>query len=389
MKTLMKLLSVIFILLFSQCSNEEYSFLVKNDTNIDRENETVEIHISNIDDSQSLDFEQMGVLEVKTNTIVLSQSLDRDGDGNDDVIIFQPKLKANSQKLYRLIPIEGDTSAESYVFSRFVPERTDDYAWENDRVAFRTYGPVAQKMAEEGLKEGTLSSGMDCWLKKVDYPIIDKWYAGNVKEKGYYHRDHGEGLDNYHVGTSRGCGGLGVFTDNELYVSKNFTNYNRLENGPIRTEFTLDYEDWNAKDLNISEQKQISLDLGSNFMNVTAIVKGCDEITIGLTLHENDGETSVDSLNTWFSYTEPHKGSELETAIIIHPKYYKGFTKVVSEDKDKSQLLVHLKLIDGQVKYKTGFSWNESNQFASHEEWIAELEKEAFILQNPLELVFQ
>ena len=30
---------------------------------------------------------------------------------------------------------------EAMAFGRFVPEREDDFAWENDKVAFRVYGP--------------------------------------------------------------------------------------------------------------------------------------------------------------------------------------------------------------------------------------------------------
>jgi len=46
-----------------------------------------------------------------------------------------------------------------------------NFAWENDKVAFRTYGPEApasDKMAD--LRDGTLTAGIDCWMKRVDYP---------------------------------------------------------------------------------------------------------------------------------------------------------------------------------------------------------------------------
>ncbi|MFP3822536.1 DUF4861 family protein, partial [Bacillus sp. SIMBA_008] len=48
-------------------------------------------------------------------------------------------------------------------YARFVPERIDDFAWENERVAFRTYGPEAQRLVDEGKEGGTLSSGIDIW----------------------------------------------------------------------------------------------------------------------------------------------------------------------------------------------------------------------------------
>ena len=74
--------------------------------------------------------------------------------------------------------------AEPATFCRFVPERSDDFAWENDKIAFRAYGPA--------LRAGTENSGIDCWLKRVDYPIIDTWYK-EASEGKSYHKDHGEG----------------------------------------------------------------------------------------------------------------------------------------------------------------------------------------------------
>ena len=43
------------------------------------------------------------------------------------------------------------------VFGRFVPERKDDFAWENEYAAFRMYGPA--------LKPENPSNGVDLWLK--------------------------------------------------------------------------------------------------------------------------------------------------------------------------------------------------------------------------------
>lgn len=63
----------------------------------------------------------------------------------------------------------------------FVPERKDDFAFENDKVAFRIYGPA--------LKDSKENSGIACWLKRVDSPIIDKWYRGATEGKSYSGKD--------------------------------------------------------------------------------------------------------------------------------------------------------------------------------------------------------
>ena len=69
------------------------------------------------------------------------------------------------------------------VFARFVPERLDDFAWENDKIAHRTYGPAlaAPDVPRRG-KEVLITSGLDIWCKAVAYPIVDRWY-----NKGHDH----------------------------------------------------------------------------------------------------------------------------------------------------------------------------------------------------------
>jgi hypothetical protein len=375
--------------LSTSCENRASVIVsVHNKTAIDRPSETVELLFSDLRKSLPV-FTNLEVREHGSNAIVLSQLIDSDSDGQNDLLVFQANVGANSSTNYSIIPTQDTSSTHSLVYSRFVPERTDDYAWENNKIAFRTYGPTAQKMIEESIPGGTLSSGIDCWLKKVDYPIINKWYQKYSSGEGSYHKDTGEGVDNFHVGTSRGCGGLGVYLNQELFTSKNFVAYKTIANGPIRTEFVLDYADWKADNLIISEQKRISLDLESNLMHVKVKIDGTETISVGLTLHENDGETSVDTVNGWFSYWQPQVDSELGTAIVIDPKYYLGYTKVVSDEKDKSQLLVHLKVIDGIVEYKTGFGWKESKQFKNKTEWNSYLNNCSKEVQEPLLVVFE
>ena len=81
----------------------------------------------------------------------------------------------------------------SKVSARYVPERLDDFAWENDKVAHRTYGPALGAPAEPGSgKEVLVTSGLDIWFKRVDYPVVDRWYN---KGHDHYHHDEGEGMD--------------------------------------------------------------------------------------------------------------------------------------------------------------------------------------------------
>lgn len=372
------------------CGNEEpiAEINLSNPIDLVRTNETVEISLEKLPSLKSTENELVAVVEKSGGKETIAQFMDKNGDGNADVLLFKADLNANGTANYSIIKKKQADTAGSKLYSRFVPERTDDYAWENDKVAFRTFGPTAQKMKEEGVKGGTLSSGIDCWLKRVDYPIINIWYARGVKERGAYHKDHGEGLDNFHVGSSRGCGGTGVYLDDSLYTSKNFTEYKTFANGPVRLKFWLNHADWSAKDLTIKEERTISLDLGENLNQVVVKSEGIDILTAGLTFHENDGETSYDSIAGWFSYWQPHgDDSELGTAIVCKPEYFAGVTKKVTSTKDQSQLLVHLKVIEGKTEYYTGFAWKKAGEISTKKEWESFLADFTKKINNPIAVV--
>lgn len=379
-----KFLSLIIagLSVFASCQNASKKMEVKitNSLNVGRSFETVKVPLA----AKFASAKQVLIIKNGSRQFLLNQLLDENGDGQADAVLFQPELKANESAVYSIQATDSAPNVESKVYSRFVPERTDDYAWENDKVAFRTYGPVAQQMKEAGDPAGTLSSGIDCWLKRVDYPVINKWYKKHTTGAGSYHKDTGEGYDPYHVGVSRGCGGLGVWMDDSLFVSKNFTAYQTLENGPIRTRFTLDYAPWRAQTEEITEQKSITLDLGSNLSHMQVKVTGTDVVTVGLTLHEKKGTIAADSANGWFSYWEPMDDSEMGMAIVCNPAHILGYKELVTDSKEQSHVLVHLKVIDGMVEYYTGFGWKETGEFKNAGEWNTYLRQFSQKIRQPL-----
>jgi hypothetical protein len=374
---------IIFLFLTTTCfinCDEKTAILstieVKNTLNMDREFETVEIDVSNFTaDNYVISKENS---EEKINF----QLVDTNSDGKDNVLLFQPKIKANSTNKYNLsISTKTQDSITTYCYSRFVPERTDDYAWENNRIAFRTYGPVAQKMVEDAHKGGTLSSGMDAWLKRVEYPIINKWYKKTVTGKGSYHKDTGEGLDNFHVGIGRGVGGIAVKIDTSFYFSKNFTSWKTISTGPIRTSFVLNYENWDANGKQIEESKQISLDYGQNLSKFEINISGTKTISAGLTLHKKDGNTTENK--NWISYWEPLDDSELGQGLVTTDAFFINSEKYDTYKKDESNLYANLKVVDGKVVYYAGFGWKKSNQFKTQQEWESYLRDFAIKIKNP------
>ena len=99
-------------------------------------------------------------------------------------------------------------------FARYVPEWHEDFAWESDRIAHRIYG----KGLETWQKEPLTSSGVDVWIKRTRSLVVNDMYR-TMK----LFITNGPSQDDYRVGKTRGCGGLGIWQDGKFYVSKNWS----------------------------------------------------------------------------------------------------------------------------------------------------------------------
>jgi hypothetical protein len=358
---------------------------ITNSLSVDREFETIELTKKILGLPSSAKLENYAVKETNSGLALESQTVDNDGDGVMDVLLFQPKISASSQKEFEISM--SDSSPESKnlnCYSRFVPERTDDYAWENNKVAFRTYGPVAQKMVEDNIPGGTLTSGIDAWLKRVDYPIINKWYEKATNGTGTYHKDTGEGLDNFHVGDSRGIGGIAVNVNGKYYFSKNFVSWKTITTGPIRTSFILTYADWDAKGNKITESKLISLDYGSYLSRFEISIKGTKNIAAGITLHDKKGTIGTNLKEGWLSHWEPIDDSEIGTGLVAPKGTLISFDNHVTDEKDLSNLYGNLKVKNNKAVYYVGFGWKKGSPYQNKKDWEAYLSSFAKKINNPL-----
>ena len=369
------------------CTSEVYNVEVSNTMAVERENESVELLLNKLPELIASNVGNYGIYDKSTKQFLTSQVIDNDMDGSPDVIIFQPQLAPNSSKHFQLIIQDKSAVEIAYCYSRIVPERIDDYTWENNRIAFRTYGPEAQRLIEEGEKGGLISSGIDCWLKKVEYPIIDKWYKESFNGISY-HEDHGEGLDDYHVGTSRGSGGLAIRSGDQYFMSKNFSSFKTIATGPLRTVFLLKYDDWDCLEGPVKEQKMISLDYGSNLARIAVSLEGTNNISAGISLHDNDGIIESAENNSWINYKQPHEGTVLTNALVTQTKYALGNHTSITGKPDADHVFIDLKVIDGQTIYYSGFHWSESKQFKDNMEWKSYLEDFTNKLDNPIQIKY-
>jgi hypothetical protein len=363
--------------------DNEITITVKNTLKKERSNETVVCtkEFLNVKDLTSL-----GIRDKQSGEIQVTQTVDIDGDGIIDELLFQPKIGAKSKKEYIVFQISESQKQKTEVtcYSRFVPERTDDYAWENNKVAFRTYGPSAQKMIEDNITGGTLSSGIDGWLKRVEYPIINKWYDKMTSGKGTYHKDTGEGLDNFHVGSSRGIGGTAVKVDSIYFISKNFVSWKTITTGPIRTSFILTYSDWDAAGTKITENKKISLDYGNFLSKFEISISGTNQLSTGLTLHDKKGTIGSNFKEGWLDHWETIDDSEIGTGIVVPNRKLIKIENYLSSKPDLSNHYATIKVADHTVIYFAGFGWKKQGSFTSKEAWESYLSAFAQKVDNPL-----
>ncbi len=301
---------------------------------------------------------QQVVLVDPAGNEVPSQLVDLDGDESPDALVFQTDLAAGETKNFtlRFGKRKTPTREQFKVYGRFVRERHDDFAWENDRIARRAYGPELETWSREPLT----SSGIDVWAKRTKRLVINDWYMTND-----YHHDRGEGADFYSVGQSRGCGGLGIWANEQLYVSRNFTGSRVLANGPLRLVFELSYAPFDAGGLRVSETKRVTLDAGKNFERYESTFKSNGpkpglSVGIGIAKHKG-GEIQVDPNAKWMRSWEPlsEKSGHLGCAIVLPAD-----THATHRQTESDYLLVADANQGKPFVYYAGFGWDKSGDFA-------------------------
>ncbi|MEP1956831.1 MAG: DUF4861 family protein, partial [Algoriphagus sp.] len=207
---------------------------------------------------------------------------------------------------------------------------------------------------------------------------------------GSYHQDTGEGYDPYHVGDSRGIGGIGVWLDDSLYVSRNFTEYKILANGPLRTIIQLNYAPWKAGTITVKETKKISIDLGSQFYHMEEFLESDEplpNVTTGITLHEGKGKAYADATSGWISYWETIDDAQLGTGIVTYPAHILEQFEHKSLTKDQSHSYLSLDPRK-KVSYFAGFGWEKAGEFSSAAEWNLHLTQFSRKLLSPLTVTF-
>ena len=251
---------------------------------------------------------------------------------------------------------------------RYCPDRDYDIAWENDLVAFRVYGK--QPNEDAGL------SGVDPWHKKVSYPIIDKWYLGNL-EGISYHKDHGEGCDQYHVGKTRGVGGVGIWKDEKILRSGLYESWEVVSQTQTALSFKLTYS-WLIDGEKIVETRTITIENGSQLYSATSyftkhgLPVSDMEIAIGLSTQNGIAETTLKQEEGWMSAWHELGDNQgmIGTGVIVQKKQLVKMLEQKSDEKDSSHVLAIIKTdSNGAINWQAGFAWEKAGKIQNKEAW--------------------
>ncbi|MGI4844298.1 MAG: DUF4861 family protein [Janthinobacterium lividum] len=299
-------------------------------------------------------------------------------------VAFKPGEKRTTVTIEKGSATNPPFPAKTY--ARFVQERLDDFAWENDKLAHRAYGPALAAPAPPGSgKEVLVTSGMDIWFKRVPYPIVDRWY--NIGHD-HYHVDEGEGIDMYNVGPTRGAGGTGIWDGKKLAVGANYRSWKILANGPVRTVFELHYDGWDALGTKVSEVKRFTVDAGRYFDRIDSTFTFAGpaslDAAVGLNKRPSDKgqEVKVDfsenkgdgSLVQWV--TQRSLG-DFGVAVIVP-----GASSFAADERNG---LVIAKVASGQpLSYHVGAAWTRGSPFATQADWQRHVAEEAARLRAPV-----
>ncbi|HEX3024240.1 MAG TPA: DUF4861 family protein [Chitinophagaceae bacterium] len=368
---------LIFSILFLSAVNNSFSqsktIFIENTSNINRSKEIVSIGWQQIKKSfPEIQINHFKVIDAKTNKEIAYQA-EYKGEKEIQSLLLQISMLPKSTlsvKIIKAIPAK----VPAKVYCRFVPERKDDLAWENDKCAYRVYGKALENFPNE------MGLGNDVWVKRTDKLIINDRYKRNE-----YHIDHGDGLDYYHVGLTLGAGGIMPYFNDSICYSKNFRQWKVLDNGPLRCSFKLSFDEWNCSGKIISAEKIISLDAGSQ-LNKTEVIynlKNDDStlpVVVGIVKRKEAGIIFTNEQTGITGYWEPTDKIDGTTGVGCLFE-----TSVDNTTINNEQILTKLTVKNHQrFIYYFGAAWNKAGIITSSQQWFDYLKKFQAIIQTPL-----
>ena len=345
---------------------------------------------------------------------------------HDGLLLIDASVRPHGSATY-YVSIGKPYQQKVYATGALYKIRKDDIAWENDRCAYRVYGPALQKTGER-------SFGTDIWVKNTPDTVVYERYVkdmnGNIKgdkidakvralkKQGKalqtqlkslqaesnevdiltsFHLDHGNGLDPYRVGATLGLGAPSLMVGKNQVLPYCYKDYRILDNGPLRFTVELAYNPSTVGDMkNVVEHRIISLDKGSNFNKMTVWYDGLNtptDFATGFPIHEEDTETKTFAKD-YVSYADPTDNIEVNNSQVyvgvlfpegIDHTYYQLFDKK-PDGATGHALGLKRGLKNGEkYSYYFGAAWSKYD-VRSYAEWQIRIKDYLDALKNPLQV---
>lgn len=379
------------LMLFSCAQQQPVTVTVTNPIAIDRQDEMVAVSMADLTAKLQLaDTAQVIVLNENDEEIPYQITY-------DDLLIFPATVKASATTTYTIqagTPKTVDTTA----YGRQYPERLDDLAWENDRAAYRAYGPALQAKGERGF-------GYDIWTKNTPEPVVEDRYDKELNQHISYHVDQGNGMDCYAVGPTLGGGTAALFPDSTIVYPYCYQECEVLDNGPLRFTAKLVYNPLIVKgDSSIIETRVISLDKGSQLNKTIVTYTNLKEITpvvTGIVIHkENPTGYTFDINAGYIAYADSTENPRNNNGVIYIGSVFPANIKdaqaqlfAEKEQKEHGGALGHVLAVSdyepgAEYTYYWGSGWSKSG-FSVETDWIKYLNEFAQKVRNPLTVVIQ
>ncbi|MBQ3239451.1 MAG: DUF4861 domain-containing protein [Bacteroidaceae bacterium] len=408
-----KYFSLSLLALLAACGpkqSTDFTVTVTNDLSFDRA-EMVEVPISEVAKKvQLIDEEQYIVLDAEGNQVAYQITY-------DDNLLFPVNVKAGDKAVYT-VAVGEPIEAEPLVYGRHYPERVDDIAWENDRTAYRAYGPALQAKGERAF-------GYDAWVKRVPGLVVEQRYANELnpdtqaeiarlrKERKHdeanelyhsvsYHVDHGNGLDCYKVGPTLGCGTAALMQGDAILYPYCWKEYEILENGPLRFTVKLTYNPLVVGKDTVIETRTISLAQGSQLNKTVVSYAGLTKaapVATGLVIHpENPTAYVLEGDKGYIAYADltdnVNNGNGIIYVGAVMPEKVTEAKAQMFSDKEAKErgasghvLAISNYKPDTEYAYYWGSGWSKYG-FDSMEAWTTYLDRYAQSVRKPLKVEF-
>ena len=329
----------------------------------------------------------------------------------DGKILIQCFVRPQSTSRYTLI--KGTPAIfRNVAYGRIYKERLDDLAWENDRAAWRAYGPALQKNNQQAY-------GFDVFSKNNPYPVLEQLYCneltsyaihkelrkkgrGNecdsVSRKMSYHLDHGHGMDAYLVGATLGAGIPALMEGNKFIMPWCWKECRILDNGPLRFTARMVFNPLTVgADNNVVETRVISLDKGTHLTQMQVTYQNLSKagkLAAGVVVHKTDPKNYiVEQDKGYVAYADATDHPEAQNGQIylgcVFPENLKEATYLPME-KETSGGVGH---VIGVTEYKPGttFTYYFASAWSKYdvptfEIWQGLLETYARNLKTPLQV---